>query len=258
MSKKSLVLINALTLLLMLFANFGSFAKIFSTETVAGISIKYNTLFAPAGYAFSIWSLIFILCIGFVVHQFSLLSSNDPKQLISRTGLWFSIGNLSNALWVYCWTNEMLSYAVILIIILLISLIKLMLSLLTVYDKKNLKTLIWVWWPVTIYLGWIIVATVACVATWFIYLGWNGGKISEQFWAIIMIVIGCTIYILLIWKYHLNSTALVGIWAFTAIAARHWGTFNLIAWSAMASTVIIMIVISISIILPVKPTIKKT
>ena len=161
----------------MLFVNYGSFAKIFSTATVASISYKYNTLFAPAGYAFSIWSLIFIFCIGFVIHQFYLLRTNDPNEFIRRSGIWFSIGNLSNALWVYCWINELLGYSVILIIILLISLVKQMLNLLPDYDNKLTKNRLWIWWPITIYLGWIIVATVACVAAFLVYIGWNGGAL---------------------------------------------------------------------------------
>ncbi len=255
-NKRLLVLLNTFTLLLMLFANYGSFAKVFSGETVASISYKYNTLFAPAGYAFSIWSLIFLLCIGFVVHQFYLLRTNDPDQIIIRSGTWFSIGNLANALWVYCWTNEMLGYSVLLIFILLISLIKLVLKLLPVHENKSTRYRLWVWWPVTIYLGWIIVATVACVAAWLVYMGWNGGKLSEAYWTIIMIVIGCTIYLILIWKYHLQSTAFVGIWAFAAIAVRHWGEFNAIAWTAVAASVILTAAISISIIISGKPVMK--
>ncbi len=246
MNKKLLVLLNTFTLLLMLYANFGSFVKIFSNETVASISYKYNTMFAPAGYAFSIWSIIFTFCIGFVVYQFHLLQTIDPNQFILRTGIWFSIGNLSNALWVYCWTNEMLGYAVVLIFILLISLVKLMLNYFSLNDNKNLKTRLLVWWPVTIYLGWIIVATVACVAAWLVYLGCNVGKLTEENLTIMMIFIGCGLYLILIRKYNLISTTLVGVWAFTAIAVRHWGKINSIAWVAITATILLIAAISIN------------
>ena len=57
---KGLVLFNTITLAVMLFINYASNAGVFSEISVADISHKYDTLFAPAGYAFAIWSLIFL------------------------------------------------------------------------------------------------------------------------------------------------------------------------------------------------------
>ena len=120
-----------------------------------------------------------------------------------------------------------------------------MLNLLPDYDNKLTKNRLWMWWPITIYLGWIIVATVACVAAFLVYIGWNGGALSMNVWTIIMIGIGCIIYVILCWKFHLLSTALVGIWAFTAIAVRHWGVFIDITWSALTAVVFLSATISI-------------
>jgi len=95
----SLVILNTITLVIMLFANHASNSGMFTNNNVADVSHKYDTLFAPAGYAFIIWGLIFLLAIGFVIYQWVLLKTNDSHQYIQRTGVWFTVGNLANAGW---------------------------------------------------------------------------------------------------------------------------------------------------------------
>lgn len=239
MKKKVLVIINAVTLLLMLLANYGSFTFIFSNETVASVSFKYNTLFAPAGYAFAIWSLIFFLCIGFVVYQINLLFKKTNDKLIEKCGYWFALGNMFNAFWVYVWTNEWLGISVLLIVGLLITLIQLMLVIRSGSEKNSNK--LWVYLPISIYLGWIIVATVACIAAWLVYMGWNGWGLGPLYWTIILILIASLIYLALLVKYSLVSTAFVGIWAFTAIVVKHWNKEPRIVVAGVSAVLILIV-----------------
>lgn len=234
----ALVIINTITFILMLFANYASNAKLFADATIADIAYKYDTVFAPAGYAFIIWSLIFLLGFGFVIHQFTLLN-NDTKNYIQRTGLWFTISNLANAFWVYCWVNEWLGWSVILILILLFSLIKLTINLRLELDNEPVRTLLFVWWPISIYLGWIMVATIACIASWLVSINWNGFGIAPAIWCIVMIIIAGVIYIWLNQKRNLREAASIGIWAFVAIAVRQWSEQAGIAITAVIVSAIL-------------------
>lgn len=234
----ALVVINTITFILMLFANYASNTKLFADATVADISYKYDTVFAPAGYAFIIWSLIFLLGLGFVIHQLSLLK-NDAKNYIQRTGLWFAISNLANAFWVYCWVNEWLGWSVILILILLFSLIKLTINLRLELDDEPVRTLLFVWWPISIYLGWIMVATIACIASWLVSINWNGFGIKPAIWCIVMIIVAGIIYVWLNQKRNLREAASVGIWAFVAIAVRQWNMHAGIAITAVIVSAIL-------------------
>src|SRR5437870_362386 len=94
-NNNGLVILNTVTLLVMLFGNYASNSGIFSQTSVADISHKYDTLFAPAGYTFAIWGLIFLMCIAFVIYQWVLLKKNDPRQYIKRTGGWFALSNIA-------------------------------------------------------------------------------------------------------------------------------------------------------------------
>ena len=227
----------------MLFANHASNSGMFTNNNVADVSHKYDTLFAPAGYAFIIWGLIFLLAIGFVIYQWVLLKTNDSHQYIQRTGVWFTVGNLANAGWLYCWLNEQLGLSVICIFILLASLIILTIHLRLELDDVPVRNIFFVWWPVTFYLGWIMVATIACIASWLTSISWTAFGISQSTWTIILIAIACLFYLGIIVRRNMREAAAVGIWAFIAIAVRQWNNHNGIVWTALLSSLILAIAI---------------
>ncbi len=246
MNKKytGFVLINTITFFVMLFINYASNVKLVGDETVADVAHKYDTLFAPADYAFVIWPVIYLLCIGFVIYEWVLLK-NDPKQYIKRTGIWFTVSNIANALWCYCWVHEWLGWCVIIILIQLWSLMVLVVHLRLELDDEPVRTIFFVWWPVCFYIGWIITATVACIASWLVYINWSGFGISADVWTIIMIITACLIYIWLTQKRNMREAATVGVWAFIAIAIRQWDVHKDIALTAIIASVILFILISI-------------
>jgi hypothetical protein len=59
MSKKLSVL-NFLSVILVIAVNYLAQTGQFSNNTMASLSREYDNLFTPAGYAFSIWGIIFI------------------------------------------------------------------------------------------------------------------------------------------------------------------------------------------------------
>ncbi len=236
----ALVIINSIALAAMLFANFAGATGFFSSENVGDISHKYDTLFAPAGYTFIIWSLIFLLAVCFVIYQWILLKNGDPKKYIERTGVWFIVSNVANACWIYCWLNEQVGLSVICILVLLSSLIILTINLRLELDDVPVREIFFVWWPVTFYLGWIMVATIACIAAWLTSVGWSRFGINQNTWAITLIIVACFIYLLLIKMRNMREASLVGIWAFIGIAVRQWYQFKDISWVAIVASIILM------------------
>jgi hypothetical protein len=244
MSKKALVLVNTVTLIIMLIANYGFSTGVFSGTTVSAVSSTYNTLFTPAGYAFSIWSLIFLLTIGFVIYQWYLIKNRDAKNYIGRTGVWFTISNIANTLWLFCWTSDRMLLSVVLISILLVSLCILTLRLSLELDDEPVQTIFFVWWPIAFYLGWLMVATIANIAVYFVSIDWRG-QFGEDIWVIIMIIIATILYIFLVVTKNLRESALVGIWAFIAIAIRQKEAYSNITTTAIAASAVLFIVISL-------------
>src|SRR5699024_2789607 len=100
--KKTLQILNPIALVITIFINYLSATGLLSGQTVGQISAKYDTLFTPAGYAFSIWSLIYLMLVGFVIYQaLSLFKFKKVKNddFVLQIGWWFIITCICNCLW---------------------------------------------------------------------------------------------------------------------------------------------------------------
>ena len=93
-----------------------------------------------------------LLCFGFVIYQWVLLK-DDSKHYIKRTGIWFTVSNIANALWCYCWVHEWLDWCVLIILIQLLSLLILVVHLRLELDDEPVRTIFFVWWPICFYIG---------------------------------------------------------------------------------------------------------
>lgn len=246
MKQITLLVLNTLSLLFTLVMNGLSNKGMFNGKTVGQVSAEFETLFAPAGYAFSIWGVIYILLILFVSRQWvAWLKQNDDLEL-KNTGIWFALSNLANGTWIVAWLNGKIGVSVILMLILLISLIVLAVKLRLEIWNAPMKIKIFVWWPICVYFGWIIVATVANISAFLVSIDWHGGFLNEQTWTIVMIITALAIYLLLIYFRNLREAAFVGIWALIAIAVKQWHVHPSIVVTAIFSSVVLFIAIFIN------------
>ncbi|MFW5944972.1 MAG: hypothetical protein ACOCTU_06900 [Bacteroidota bacterium] len=243
MKQNGLLLSNSLSLIFALLLNGLAGSSVFNGKSVGDISAEYDTLIAPAGYAFAIWGIIYLLLLLFVGYQWYAWLRNREDTALKQTGLWFTLGNIANGLWIIAWLNQYIGISVLLIFILLFSLIMLTLRLrLEIWDAP-LPTIAFVWWPICIYLGWIVVASVANVAAYLVSLNWEGGFLSPTTWTMIMISIATGIYLLLTFTRNMREAALVGIWAFIAIAVRQWSVHEEIVYAALAGAGVLLFVV---------------
>jgi hypothetical protein len=238
-----LLILNSLSLVFALVFNGLQGSSLFGGRSVGEISRQYDTLIAPAGYAFAIWGIIYLMLILFVIYLWVVWSQNRQGDDITRISFWFVLGNVANGLWIVAWLNEYFAFSVILIFTILLSLIMITYRLrLEIWDAP-LRIIFFVWWPITMYLGWIVVASVANVAVWLVSLGWGGGFLSPENWTIVMISVATLIYLMLIKTRNMREAAAVGIWAFVAIAVKHWAKIDAIVFTALIASSILFIAI---------------
>lgn len=256
MKTKLLVFFNTITLFLTVFINYLSNTGFFGDKTIGDISSKYDTLFTPASYAFSIWGLIFLMLFAFVGFQWYILylfkntttnydtSENMLVKTIHETNIWFIISNICNAAWVVVWLNEYIAISVMVMFFLLLSLIQLAKNLrLEIWDAP-LRIIAFVWWPIVIYLGWIMVAFIANISSFLVSLGWQGEPLFASTWTVLMIIAAAGLYLGLIAKRNLREAAMVGVWALAAIAYRQWNTEPLIAYTALGFAIVVFLAAS--------------
>lgn len=239
MNRLLLLIFNTVTFIGTLYFNYLFSSGAGGRETVGEISQKYDTLITPAGYAFSIWGLIYLMLLAFLIFQWVTYFKSNFQKSIDPTGVWLGIANILNALWIYIWTSEQLGLSVLLMLGLLISLLILMFRLkLEVWDAP-LDIIAFVWWPICIYLGWIIIATVANTSAWLVSL--NALPDFQVEWTIGILLVATGIYLFITWTRNLREAALVGVWAFVAIASKQLDNESTIAYSALGLGLILLI-----------------
>jgi len=244
MSKKLSVL-NFLSVILVITVNYLAQAGRFNNNTIASLSGEYDNLFTPAGYAFSIWGIIFISLLFYAGFQlYKAFSSFFDSGNILKTGYWFVIANLANSLWVIVWLYEYTLISVILMFIILGSLLKIVLNTNMERWDAPLKIIAFAWWPICLYAGWIAVASIANVAAYLSKIGWDGWIFSESQWTVIMIGIAVIVNSLMIYKRNMREFALVGVWALIAIYVRHESGNQLIAYTAIGGAILLLVYIS--------------
>lgn len=205
---------NCITFLLVLFFNTLAATSGINDYSTGQISGMYPTLFTPAGFTFSIWSVIYLLLIGFCFAQF-----NASEKYIQKLGWRFISLNLLNILWLFMWHHLLLLPAVIVMILLLI-------NLLLIYSRiENVKVSKGKLWflktPFSIYLGWISVALIANTA---VYLSTIGLSPENTGLTITMIAVAAILAMVIGGLKKDIFYSFTIIWALFGVASRFWNS----------------------------------
>ena len=216
--------------------------------TTGEVSANYSNLFTPAGFTFSIWSIIYLGLTGFLVYQTpGLFSKNfqDNNMIVGLLGITVFISCIANFTWIIAWHHEQFSLTLLLMSLLLLSLIDINRRIYrysTQHDvSKAFRWLVAV--PFGIYLGWICVATTANMAVFLTAIEWNMAGLPEEFWTVLMILVSAIIAILLVVIWQNISAALSIIWGIVGIYFNQFDTnnFNMIMTSCLIAAILILL-----------------
>jgi len=239
--KNRFVLINILTFIITLTVNFLATSLPLNGLTTKEISDSFNILFVPAGYVFSIWGVIYLGLIAFIIFQF--LPKNRENEHISKIGIWFAVSNMANALWLICFHYKQFAFAMGFMLILLVSLIAIFLRLDIGRTKvsRSEKWLVNV--PFSLYIGWITVATIANATQLLYSLKWDGFGISPEIWLVIMLAAAVIISAIMSLTRRNLPFVLVLVWAFTGIAAKfpNMPLVNIASWAAVGAVILTLV-----------------
>ncbi|MFD2554189.1 hypothetical protein [Sphingobacterium tabacisoli] len=244
--KTSLGILNIAALLLTVSISYLSNLGFLNGETMASISAKHQTLFTPAGYAFSIWGIIYLALTGFVIYYSpGKKRANQKEKVVLAIGWWFVVSSVANSLWVVTWMYGYTFISIILMLLIFASLLIIIQKTKTEVKNCSVKTWLLLQLPFQLYAGWISVALIANTAFWLKKVEWNGFGISEPIWTIMMIIIAASVHLYMIWKQHMPVFALVAVWAFIAIAVANQQVNYAVAATALSLAVFIFLNIAI-------------
>ncbi len=241
--KRTLQISNAIAFIVVVVMNYLSNTGIFNGNTMSSVSAQYENLFTPAGYAFSIWGLIYLGLLGYVIYQGRSLFQQykEGDEIVMKIGWWFVISCIANCLWILAWLYNYTGISVLIMILLLFSLIKIILNTRMELDDVPLSRIAFLWWPFSLYSGWITVALIANTAAYLTKIGWGGFGIAEVTWTVIMICAAGIINLTITWTRNMREFALVGVWGLVAVAVANWDQQPLIQWTALIVAAILFL-----------------
>ncbi|WP_353932092.1 tryptophan-rich sensory protein [Okeanomitos corallinicola TIOX110] len=204
-----------------------------------------NTLFKdvlviPANYAFIIWGVIYLGLFAFGVYQFLPSQKQDPD--LRKTGYLLVVASIAQCIWVYLFLSRFFAVSILAMLGILIPLIMIH-QRLGIGEKrvsKNKKFCLH--YPISIYLGWISVATIVNVACALYFINWNGFGISGEVWTVIMLLAAAGISAVMVLNYQDIAYTGVTVWALVAIAVKH-GDHSIIRNTALGLAIVLMVII---------------
>lgn len=221
-NKRILLLGNIVAFIGTIVVNYLANALPIGGNTTGALSDSYPNLFVPAGITFSIWGVIYLLLLCFIVYQARDLFKKEQKddETINKIGFFFILSSIANISWIFIWHYRLTWLSLLFMFAILGMLLAIYLRLDIGKTRPAFLENIFVHIPFSIYLGWITVATIANITALLVSLGWDGFGLPENVWAIVMICAACLITLLVLLTRKDIAYALVILWALTGIIIK--------------------------------------
>lgn len=212
--------LNFFAYVFMVIMNYLSVAIPFGGLNPEGVSEKYSTLIMPSNITFSIWALIYGLLAIYAFYSFFVGNSKlVNNEILDMVAVAFFLSCIFNSFWLVAFQYEKLWLSLILMLGLLSSLIyisgKADINFFTRLDFS--KAVIFI--PISIYLGWVSVATILNVATFLVSLGFSGGTLAVPLSIAVLLVAGLLSFLAVYLKNNFLFSSAV-TWALFGIFSR--------------------------------------
>jgi hypothetical protein len=192
-------------------------------RTTGELADRYPNLFVPAGITFSvIWTVIYALLGMYVVYGLiqSLRMPAQAMSFVQKIGFLFLLTCIANVVWVFFWHYEVLPLSLVCMFVLLGALGTIYLRLgigqggVGVWEKYLVHL------PMSLYFGWISIATIANITTLLVAYRWGRFGLSEAFWTVIVMGVGTLLALVVLFGRKDPFYALVVDWAILGILLK--------------------------------------
>lgn len=220
----------------------------FVGTNVGNVANNNQPIIQPAGFAFSIWGLIYILVFIWIIKQF--FQKTWENSMAYRLKYWPIINFLLNSAWILVFTQQMVLASVIVIFALLITLI--VMHILITNHHYN-------WYdrfPYSIYFAWVTVASIVNV-----FQLTNDNNIDsvlgldELTWTIIMLSAAAVIGVITAFYFKDWLYPLVIIWPLYAIFTENNSDYASLDITLLIISVILAVCSVVTIIIKNKKTV---
>lgn len=185
---------------------------------VGTVARQYDTPLLAAGWAFSIWGLIYLGFLAYAV--FALLPAQRGREIHRRCGWWLAASAAANPLWILAFGNNHPLLAQTLLIALTVVL-GVVFGRLSREPARSRAERIVFRLPVSIYTGWTSVAVVLGTLATGVWAGIPGDGVLAQVAAIVVLAA----LIVVVLSVVSSATGMAGfagavVWALAGVAAN--------------------------------------
>ncbi|MDZ8201290.1 TspO/MBR family protein [Microbacterium sp. SSW1-59] len=217
-TRQVIILVSSVLAIVAAFIGSGAFFGTPIQEAAGGFLNSDSTLIAPGTGAFRIWSVIYTGMLAYAIWQVLPGQRHDARQ--ERIGWWVAASLILNAVWIGVVQADLLFLSLPVIALLLIVLCRIFVILRRTQPKNIVETIV-ADGAIGLYLGWVIIATVANATAILYASGFEGFGIAPEIWSAIVLGAAAVIGIAL---------AFWGGGRLAPAASLSWG----IAWVAIA------------------------
>ena len=234
MRQKTYQLLNVAGVLTVLIVNYFAAAGLINDTDTGAVSDKFPTGITPAGYAFSIWGLIYLGLVAFSIYQ-ALPGKRTDTQLKKIRPL-FLINCAANASWLFAWHFELIPLTLLMMLILLVTLI-----LINVHAAplSGTQDLLLVKAPLHLYFGWVTLATILNTSIFIVFHEVQVSPSIASTAGAILIAAAGVLGVILRFRLRAFLYPMAIAWGVTAIAVKQSG--DTVVVTAAAVTVIILL-----------------
>ena len=218
-------------------------------QTTGEISAKYPSLFTPAGFTFSIWGLIYLGLVAFVIYQ-ALPAQRDNKT-IARISQLFAASCVANASWIFFWHYDQLGLSLIMMVAMLLALIGIY-RYLAADEDASLGQRLFVHLPFSVYTAWITVASIANISAVQTSMGLDDWGMPAMDWTLLKLAVAGAIGATVVLRKGDVAYILVVAWAAFGIMSKQADT-PLVAGGAATVALVGVLLAAIEIIRKLRP-----
>ena len=229
--------VTALAIFGNIFLNYYANTHPFAGQTMKQVSAKYPTLLTPAGYAFSIWGLIFLSLAIYAVWQ--LLPSQQKISLPDALAKPLTLASVATGSWVVLFAYEQILPSVGVMLLTLG-------SLAVVYGRVRRRIFAgaapaWVGVPFSLYLGWISVASVINITIGLRQGGWQTADGLSVTLTLVLIFVVVVLGLLMSRIFRDLVFPLVVAWALAWLWVARLREVPELGWAALLGAVVVVI-----------------
>ncbi len=235
---KKIIAIDLIAYVITIGVNYASAMGLINGSSQSEVSKAFPTMITPAGFAFSIWGLIYLLIfLAILLPLFKKTDINIDSLVYISPIFWISC--LINIGWTFAFSYRIIWLSAILIIMLWVNIIDIILKLNKIKEKKSLIDIAF-----GFYAGWLGIASLVNFVAFLVSIDFGFFGNQKIFCTVCLAIF--IMFSTLLQKSHKNPVYnLPIVWAFYAIIKKSNFTSNFDPLYLMLTAGMIMLVITV-------------